>query len=278
MNLKYRKDLAFTVASFYLRVVGFWLTTSRLEEWFRIGVVGYTILAITFSAWVQIRGLYFNWGDFSIAALNQAGSCYFCFDNIFCILCLNVACQFRILQYRIANVPILKMKENLDTNTDSSDECYNAFKNYIQQHQALLDFCETLEEIFTIIVIGQILMFSILFCFLGYQVILADLTLSYRISFISYLFAGMCQLWMFTYSCDCVTQESAKIASAVYTSPWINLPMDKFGKMLRQDLQIVVMRSRRACCLTACGFFPISLETYTKKQISKFLGSGVFNI
>lgn len=95
----------------------------------------------------------------------------------------------------------------------------------------------------------------------------ADLTLSYRISFISYLFAGMCQLWMFTYSCDCVTQESAKIASAVYTSPWINLPMDKFGKMLRQDLQIVVMRSRRACCLTACGFFPISLETYTKVTI-----------
>lgn len=227
------------------------------------------------------------------------------------------------------------MKGNPDANKNSSDECYKAFKNYVQQHQALLDFCETLEEIFTIIVIGQILMFSILFCFLGYQVILvkylfflfsfffflaknhyfwtlqlniacnnidtqADLTPSYRISFISYLFAGMCQLWMFTYSCDCITQESAKIASAAYASPWINLPMDKFGKMLRQDLQIVVMRSRRACCLTACGFFPISLETYTKvtiislsndsswflfysyliekkslKQISKFLGDEI---
>lgn len=87
-------------------------------------------------------------------------------------------------------------------------------------------------------------------------------------SFISYLFAGMCQLWMFTYSCDCITQESAEIASAAYTSPWIDLPMDKFGKMLRKDLQIVVMRSRRACCLTACGFFPISLETYTKVIIT----------
>lgn len=104
----------------------------------------------------------------------KPGSCYFCFDNIFCILCLNVACQFRILQYRIANAPMLKKKENLDSSKYPSDECYNAFKNYIQQHQALLDFCETLEQIFTIIVVGQILMFSILFCFLGYQVILVS--------------------------------------------------------------------------------------------------------
>lgn len=101
MNLKYRKDLAFTVASFYLRVVGFWLTTSRLEEWFRIGVVGYTILAITFSAWVQIRGLYFNWGDFSVSL---SKFCRFSklYKSFYIILnCYYIALYLDISQYEI---------------------------------------------------------------------------------------------------------------------------------------------------------------------------------
>ncbi|KOX69195.1 hypothetical protein WN51_06615, partial [Melipona quadrifasciata] len=72
------------------------------------------------------------------------------------------------------------------------------------------------------------------------------------------------QLWIFTYSCDVMARESMNIASAAYTAPWIYLPMDRFGKMIRKDLQVVIMRSRRACYLTACGFFPISLETFTK--------------
>ncbi|XP_043793998.1 odorant receptor 49b-like isoform X1 [Apis laboriosa] len=73
----------------------------------------------------------------------------------------------------------------------------------------------------------------------------------------------MCQLLMFTYSCDCLMNDSMSVANAVYNSLWLYLPMDKYGKILRKDLMFVIMRSRSPCCLTACGFFPVSLETYT---------------
>ena len=73
----------------------------------------------------------------------------------------------------------------------------------------------------------------------------------------------MCQLLMFTYSCDCLMHDSMSMANAVYSSLWSYLPMDKYGKLLRKDLMFVIMRSRSPCCLTACGFFPVSLETYT---------------
>ncbi|KAF3426618.1 hypothetical protein E2986_13964 [Frieseomelitta varia] len=91
-----------------------------------------------------------------------------------------------------------------------------------------------------------------------------ELTLSWRISLVCFLTTNIWQLWIFTYSCDFISRESMNIANAAYTAPWIYLPMDRFGKLLRKDLQIVMMRSRRACYLTACGFFPISLETFTK--------------
>ena len=91
-------------------------------------------------------------------------------------MCLHVASQFRILQYRIANVPSLKDKDKLDqdANVDISNKCYAIFKNYVQQHQTLIEFSNMLEEIFTIIVLGQVLTFSTLICFIGYQALLVS--------------------------------------------------------------------------------------------------------
>ncbi|XP_003494290.2 odorant receptor 13a-like isoform X2 [Bombus impatiens] len=385
MSLKYHKDVSFSVAVFYLKIVGLWLSTSLAEKWFRNALVTYTVLAIIFNMWMQLRGLYFSWGDFSVSTyiacnslglfmdlfklliifihkkkflylivymqknfwhfnynqykksvladakrmciyfvcvfsflsqstifsyifmplisnigknksdrvpifhmhldlplnvspyyemtyliqaltLYQVGVCYLCVDNIFCIMCLHVASQFRILQYRIANVLSLrdKVKFDQDTNLDSSDEFYAIFRKCIQQHQALIRFCTTLEEIFTVIILGQVLTFSILICFVGYQALLVKLSLSWRISLVSFLTTNICQLWIFTYSCNALIEESMNTANAAYAAPWIYLSMDKFGEMTRKDLQLVLMRSRRACYLTACGFFPISLETFTK--------------
>ncbi|CAL7937525.1 unnamed protein product [Xylocopa violacea] len=380
MRLKYRKDISFSIAAYFLKFAGIWLAANRFEEWFRNATVVYTILSLNFSIWVQLRNLYFCWGDFTISgyilcnslglfidlfkiillvihkkkflnlivymqknfwhfnyddyenlivadakqmcvyfvcvfsffsqstvfcymtrplisnigkneteralifnmwldlplsttpyfeimytiqalALYHTGVCYLCFDNIFCIMCLHVASQFRILQYRVANIQSAKNKTE---HACSSEECYVALKHCIQQHQSLIKFCAVLEETCRMIVLAQVIVFSALISFIGYQVILVDLSPTWRLSFISYLMTTMCQLWMFTYSCDCVTRESANVSLAVYAGPWINLSMDKFGKMVRKDLQVVVIRSRRVCSLTAGGFFPISLETYTK--------------
>ncbi|XP_076758960.1 odorant receptor Or2-like [Xylocopa sonorina] len=198
-------------------------------------------------------------------ALYHLSVCYICFDNILCIMCLHVAGQFRILQYRFFNTPSGQNEGKFDEDPviDSSN-CYATLKDCIRQHQALIQFCVTLDEIFKVFIFGQVLMFSTLISFLGYQVFLADLNPEWRSFFISFLMANISQLWIFTYSCDYLTRESLNVAPAVFHGPWIHLPMDKFGKMMRKDLQLVLIRSRRACCLSACGFFPISLETYTK--------------
>ncbi|CAL7937524.1 unnamed protein product [Xylocopa violacea] len=376
MSVKYRKDISFTVAAFFLKFVGIWLATNRYVEWFRNVAVVYTVIALIFCIWVQMRNVFFYGADFTITGyilcaclglftdlfkiilmsihkkkfltlivymqknfwhfnydesenliiadakqmcfyfvcvfscssqftvfcyvlrpaisnfgknetdralifnmwldlplsttpyfeimyalqavtLYQSGACYLSFDNMFCIMCLHVSSQFRILQYRMTKIQNAK-------GGSFSEQCYATLKTYIQQHQGLIEFCTVLEEVCRMILLWQVIVFSVLISFIGYQLVLVDLTPSWRISFISYLLTTMCQLWMFTYSCDCVTKESENVSLAVYAGPWINSPMDKFGKLVRKDLQVVVTRSRRVCSLTACGFFPVSLETYTK--------------
>lgn len=39
--------------------------------------------------------------------------------------------------------------------------------------------------------------------------------------------------------------------------------MDKVGRSLRSDVKMIMTRSLKPCRLTAGGFFPISLETFT---------------
>ncbi|PBC27160.1 Putative odorant receptor 67c [Apis cerana cerana] len=89
-----------------------------------------------------------------------------------------------------------------------------------------------------------------------------DTSLMSRLIFTFHLISCMCQLLMFTYSCDCLIRDSTNIANATYNSLWSFMPMDKYGKMLRKDLILVIMRSKSPCYLTALGFFPVSLETY----------------
>ncbi|XP_043259311.1 odorant receptor 13a-like [Colletes gigas] len=205
---------------------------------------------------------------FQIVTLYHIGVGYLCLDNFLCVLNLHIASQFRILQYRMKNLNLMKDETNLkeasfENSFHQADKCLEAFKIYVKQHQELIEYCNKVQEVFTAVVLGQVIIFSLLICLDGYLVLLADASLGRRLIFTFHITGCMCQLLMFTYSCDCLIQESSQIAAAVYAAPWTQLPMNKDGSALRKDLILVMMRSRVPCCLNASGFFVVSLETYT---------------
>ncbi|XP_012345372.1 odorant receptor 13a-like [Apis florea] len=188
--------------------------------------------------------------------------CYHCFDSLLCILNLHTASQFRILQYRFANTCNEKCKDEVSSLRSSHE--YAKLKTYIQQHQALIEYCKKLEEVFNSMIFGQVLLFSLLMCLDGYLILMEDTPFGRRVTFAFHITGCICQLLMFTYSCDCLIRDSTNVADAAYNCLWSLLPMDKYGKMIRKDLMFVIARSRTPCCLTACGFFAVSLETYTR--------------
>ncbi|XP_012344899.2 uncharacterized protein LOC105736097 [Apis florea] len=202
-----------------------------------------------------------------ILSLYHVGVCYLYFDNFMCIINLHIAGQFRILQHRFSNVCNEKCNEKcccqLSEKSPYSVCKYAKLKTYIRQHQTLIEYCRKLEIVSNLIIFGQVLLFSLLICLDGYLILMEDTSLMSRLIFTFHLTACMCQLLMFTYSCDCLIRDSTNVANATYNSLWSFMPMDKYGKMLRKDLILVIMRSKSPCYLTALGFFPVSLETYT---------------
>ncbi|XP_015429492.1 PREDICTED: odorant receptor 13a-like [Dufourea novaeangliae] len=174
----------------------------------------------------------------------------------------HVCGQFRILQYRFTK---LYASEETMTNLNENyaAKSYVQFKKCVRQHQVLLNYCWKMENVFPLVVLGQVVIFSVLICLYGYQVLLAQSTFARRFIFISFLIGSGSLLFMFTHSCHKLTEESANIGDAVYSASWTIMPMDKDGKMLRNDLNFTILRSRKACCLTACGFFPVQLQTFT---------------
>ncbi|XP_076301384.1 uncharacterized protein LOC143219266 [Lasioglossum baleicum] len=111
----------------------------------------------------------------------------------------------------------------------------------------------------------NVLFLSLIICLVGYQLFLtqADTPSSRNVSLIMNLMGTLCQLFMFTYSCDGIIQQSSDVSKAILFGPWSTMPMDKAGRNLRKIVLLMILRSSRSCCLTASGFFPISLETYT---------------
>ncbi|XP_026674961.1 odorant receptor Or2-like [Ceratina calcarata] len=195
-----------------------------------------------------------------ILCVYHIGVCYICFDSFLCIVNLHVAGQFRILQYRL-----MKLNEEIRHGTNTlSSTLNNKLKNCIQYHQTLTEYCDELENIFTLMVLGQVLFLAIVLCLVGCQLFLIDTPASRNVSLVLNLIGVLCQLYMFTYSCDGLIQESINVRNAVFIgTPWAYLPIDKAGKDVRRKVMMMIMRTNRYSCLTASGFFPVSLETYT---------------
>ncbi|XP_012345366.1 odorant receptor 13a-like [Apis florea] len=194
--------------------------------------------------------------------------CYFCFDNVFCILAVHLAGQFNILKHKFAKLcdtdsKISKKDEESRLAIEHVQVLYERFKEYVRRHQSLINYCERLENVYTVIILGQVVISSVLICLFGYQILVNDVSIGRRSIFVFLLLGSMCLLFMFTYSCNSVIVHSENIATGAYSALWTTMPMNKFGRMLRNDLILVIERSRRVCCLTANGFFPVSLETYT---------------
>ncbi|XP_017766921.1 PREDICTED: odorant receptor 49b-like [Eufriesea mexicana] len=203
-----------------------------------------------------------------IICVYHIGVCYICFDNLLCILNLHVSSQFRILQYRLRYLDRAIEDQIGDEESDTKLSRYEneysmKLKSCVRHHQTLMDYCKNLEDIFTIIILGQVLFLAIIICLVGFQLFVINAHPSRKVSLICNFVATLCQLVMFTYSCDDLMRQSASISSIIFSGPWTNLPMNKIGSHMRRNLIFIIMRSNRFCYLTAAGFFPVSLETST---------------
>nr|XP_012152698.1 PREDICTED: odorant receptor 49b-like [Megachile rotundata] len=195
----------------------------------------------------------------------MVGRTYFSLDNILCIINLHLAGQFRMLQYRLSEKYTKNQKKNDESRNllDLANNATDIFKSCIRQHQALVEYCEEVDAVFSPCVLIQVLAFSIFICLDGYQMLLVDI-FERQIIFVFHFLGTVCQLVMFSYSCDCIIRESELLATAAFSGPWLQLPSSKRIENLKKDFIMLIMRSYKSCYISGLGFFIVSLETSTR--------------
>lgn len=109
-----------------------------------------------------------------IITLYYIGICYFCFDNVFCIMAIHLTGQFRILRYRFAKLCNIEYEKDTVL-AKHVHKCYEKFKEYVRYHQDLINFYTKLENVYTMIILGQVIVFSVLICLFCYQVLLVSI-------------------------------------------------------------------------------------------------------
>lgn len=95
-------------------------------------------------------------------------------------MAIHLGGQFRILRYRFSELCNIKYQISEQNKTSILTKhvhgTYETFRKYVQQHQALINYYNTLENVYTVIILIQVLVFSVLICLFGYQVLLVSIS------------------------------------------------------------------------------------------------------
>ena len=123
---------------------------------------------------------------FQTLSMYHSGICYFCFDNFLCIMNVHVAGQFQILQRRFELVcdreaydsshpgRTTSSMKNFATRSYKYSDQYNEFKSCVRNHQGLIMFTKMMEDVYTFVILSQVLIFSLLICLVSYQAVLVS--------------------------------------------------------------------------------------------------------
>ncbi|XP_076229596.1 odorant receptor 22c-like isoform X2 [Nomia melanderi] len=275
MQLVQSTDYSIDWTCLLMKSVGLWLAADEAEQRRRNAALIYTISVIFIATCIAIRDIYFSWGNFSD--------------------CVYITCNILYLMIVLYKIGVLYTHrlEFFDLVRYTQSNFWHS--NYSQQEKVILAECKRLCGVFIVVIsfccqgtcagylvtpllanIGKnesdrILPFNMWVDFPTgtspyYEVLFviqADIPPSRNISLMLNLGGTLVQLFMFTYGCDGLIHQSASIGRATYSGPWALMPMDRIGKILRRNILLTILRSGRSCCLTANGFFPVSLETYT---------------
>ncbi|KAJ8682735.1 hypothetical protein QAD02_018527, partial [Eretmocerus hayati] len=171
---------------------------------------------------------------------------YFCCDGWFGQFTTHVCLQFRVLR---DDIEALVQQEDPKIDLKSNYVCI------IRRHQELLRICDTIEEVFSPLVLIVVLLSSVDIC-----INLFDLTelssqgkYSMALPHIGLVSGTFCQIIFYCAFAERLVYESSSVADALYNSDWVSKT-----KEYKVYTQIIIMRAQSPVYCTAYGFFPIN--------------------
>ncbi|XP_028032688.1 odorant receptor coreceptor-like isoform X1 [Bombyx mandarina] len=131
-------------------------------------------------------------------------------------------------------------------------------REYVIEHQAILDCISELQNHFSPALLGQLLTSVVIICVTAYQLAVeksSDMMRQFTMA--SFLFGMSTEMFMFGYQGGHLSHDSMEVATAAYSCPWYTFPTS-----LKRSLLVIMIRAQQPALLTAGGFTTLSLETF----------------
>ncbi|KAF3054604.1 Odorant receptor 033 [Nylanderia fulva] len=196
----------------------------------------------------------------------HSGICTCCFDNFVSTFNIHVAAQLKILAHKVETIAEdcinTVIGKNYLSETDFAMLTFRNLRDCVKQHLMLIHYVHNMQRVFTVILLGQLLLSSVVICFGGFQFLAADVVIR-KCIFAFHFVGGLIQLLIYTWTCNDIIVQSAAISDAAYNSKWYLLPDNGSGKAVKKGLLLIMIRARRPCALTAGSFAVMSLDTFT---------------
>ncbi|KAG7210318.1 hypothetical protein KM043_011858 [Ampulex compressa] len=171
--------------------------------------------------------------------------------------------HFKILQENLANLDmhisyIHRIYKEQRHSSELLKKAKYEMRDIIKHHHVALWFCGNMEKNFNPILLLQVLASSLIICLVGLQVTTTLENQSKLIQYFSYLLMALFQLLLFCFPGDLLIQQSSNVSNAAYSIQWYKLP-----NPMRQDVQLLIMRSQKPSCITAGKFYTMHLENFS---------------
>ncbi|XP_050344435.1 odorant receptor 4-like [Nymphalis io] len=171
-------------------------------------------------------------------------------------ICAHLSTEFALLREDLKEIIPRKNEDHVVTLIINNDD--NAIRNFIQNHQKLIELTRSLNNIFSPMVFIDMFFVTVIMCFFGLGVTVAYGAVDIANNFIAVL-ALLLPIYILCYNAELLKVESTGIADSAYENLWYN-----GGAHYQKIIQFIMARSQRPCCLTSLNYVPITLNTFTK--------------
>ncbi|XP_051168891.1 uncharacterized protein LOC127286494 [Leptopilina boulardi] len=178
------------------------------------------------------------------------------FDTLFLILTQHATGIFSALGYKLRNINENVPKEiNL---VEKEDIICKEISKCVERHWIGLEFVASIESLFAISYLLQILITVVIISLIGILVLINLDKPHEAIRFVVFVVAHMVSLFILSKSSQRLTDNTGLLFDNIYFSEWYEMPL-KCRKMLLQ----IMMRTKDPCKLTAAQVYVIDIESFS---------------
>ncbi|XP_029672721.1 odorant receptor 43a-like [Formica exsecta] len=172
-------------------------------------------------------------------------------DTFLGFVILHICGQLENFRRQLANLVVGK-------------EFNKALRNYIVTHLRLIRYINNVEDIFTLMMLGSIIYFSIIFCLTGFALLVMinnEKINAANFSQICYMIVAIIiifmQMFFYCYAGDLITEQWEAVYHAVYDREWY-----KWKSKQAKNLILLMIRVQQPCGITAGKIVPLTMATF----------------